>query len=142
MGNLAPSLVNVNANDRRPFQSNGTIDGYKNSQFVQIGLEWLVDTGACVAAITKIKGDSFDLTPTGASANATTGGAGIIMKSGLTTYFRVKDTAGIDQIKSCQFPVGVKQTNHGSEILGMDQIADVQAKVSWDPSTRDGNIQD
>jgi hypothetical protein len=142
MGNLGPSIANVNATDPRPFQSNGSLSGTKNLAPVQIGLEWLVDTGACVSAITHNNGNYFDLIATGASANATTGGAGIIMKRGLTTSFWVKDPSGIDRRKSCQLDVGVKPNNQGSEILGMDQIAHVQAKVSWDPSTRDGDIQD
>jgi predicted aspartyl protease len=137
MGNLQVS--STSARDPRPFQV-GKAEGYKNGGFVSVDIEWLVDTGATVSVVTKQIGDQFDLTPTGASASATTGGTGILMKTGLTTVFAVLDTAHTSQTANCTLDVGVKSNNNGSEILGMDQVGDVTAQVRWDPVAQDGDL--
>jgi hypothetical protein len=106
MGNLNAS--SVNSGDPRPFQ-NGEVTGTKHGAVLQAAKEWLVDTGASISAITKSNADQFDLTITGASASATTGGGGIIMKSGLSMVFKVLDEAtGTDNKVHCSLDVGVK----------------------------------
>lgn len=138
MGNLHVS--SINSVDPRPFQ-NGNIAGTKNGVSHQANKEWLVDTGASVSAITKSNADQFDLIATGASASATTGGGGIIMKSGLTMVFTVLDEAtGSDNSVGCSLDVGVKPNDNGSEILGMDQVVDVGASIRWDPKAQDGDL--
>jgi hypothetical protein len=137
VGNL--NVSSTNASDPRPFQ-NGRAEGTMTGVPVRLSIEWLVDTGAMVSAITKQIGDQFDLTPTGASASATTGGAGILMKSGLTMVFTVLDVTLTNQTVNCILDVGVKSNNNGSEILGMDQIGDVNAQVRWDPVAQDGDL--
>src|SRR3712207_7841617 len=42
-----------------------------------------------------------DLTPTGGSASAATGGGGILMKSGLTTKFEIIDSGGLAKTVFC-----------------------------------------
>ena len=54
--------------------------------------------------------------------------------------FTVRDAQGVNRLIRCSLPVGVKPNNAGSEILGMDQIAHVRAKVRWDPFARDGDL--
>jgi carbon monoxide dehydrogenase subunit G len=103
--------------------------------------EWLVDTGATISAITKSNADDFDLTPVAVTAQATGAGAGIIMKSGLTMFFLVKDSFGTDVERQCNLDVGVKPDDSGSEVLGMDQVAHVGAKVHWDPRACDGDLK-
>jgi hypothetical protein len=125
MGNLRAS--SANPSDPRPFQT-GQVEGTKSHLSVTAPKEWLVDTGASLSVVTKSNADQFDLTPLGGSASGTTGGGGILIKSGLTMVFTV--------------PIGVKPNNHGSEILGMDQLAHVSAKVRWDPTAQDGDIYD
>jgi hypothetical protein len=138
MGNLTSSSVKLS--DPRPFQT-GKLGGSKNGLSLEVANEWLIDTGATVSAITKSKGDQFDLTPTGASASATTGGGGIIMKSGLTATFVVFDSLmKANRDVSSALDVGVKPNDYGSEILGMDQLANVGANVRWDPTAQDGDI--
>ena len=138
MGNLNSS--STNASDLRPYQP-GAASGGKNGLPVTISTEWMIDTGAAVSAITQGNANHFDLIPTGASASATTGGGGIIMKSGLTMHFDVFDSVtGSNRTMSCSLDVGVKPNNHGSEILGMDQLAHVSAIVRWDASVKDGDL--
>src|SRR5262249_25027499 len=121
--NLGPS--STNASDRRPHQQ-GKAKGTKSQSAVEEDKEWLIDTGAEISAITKDNADKFDLTPIGGSASATTGNGGILVKSGLTMVFEI-DSGGTNKEVSCNLDVGVKPDNTGSEILGMDQLAWVDA---------------
>jgi hypothetical protein len=137
MGNLRASAANPGG--QRPFQ-NGQVEGTKNGLPMTVLKEWLVDTGATLSAITKDNADRFDLIPLGGSASGTTGGGGILIKSGLTMVFTVLGITGSNQQVRCSLPFGVKPNNQGSEILGMDQLANVNAKVRWDPVAQDGDI--
>jgi hypothetical protein len=137
MGNLRGSASN--AADQRPFQD-GSVQGTKNTLPVTAAKEWLIDTGARISTITKANADQFDLMPLGGSASGTTGGGGILIKSGLTMIFTVRDAQGVNRLVHCSLPVGVKPNNAGSEILGMDQLAHVRARVSWDPFARNGDL--
>lgn len=139
MGNLRAS--SVNPRDQRPFQA-GRVEGTKNKVPVTAAKEWLVDTGASISVLTMSNADQFDLTPLGGSASATTGGGGILIKAGLTIVFTVLQSTGSNRSVRCSLPIGVKPNNQGSEILGMDQLAHVGAKVRWDPSAQDGDIYD
>jgi hypothetical protein len=126
--------------DRRPHQM-GQAEGSKAGMTVQVDKEWMVDTGAQISAITKNNGDKFDLTPVGGSASGTIGGGGIIVKSGLTMIFEIFDRKGKPKTVKCNLDVGVKPNNSGSEILGMDQMADVGAVAEWDPTARKGRLR-
>jgi hypothetical protein len=137
MGNLRAS--NTNVADPHPFQD-GSAEGTSNHRQVTVVKEWLIDTGARISVITKDNADHFDLTPLGGSASGTTGGGGILIKSGLTMVFTVREGQGVNRLLRCSLPVGVKPNNAGSEILGMDQLAHVHAKVRWDPFARDGDL--
>jgi len=137
MGNLSAS--SANPSDPRPFQ-HGSVEGTRNGLPLTASKEWLVDTGATLSCITKDNADQFDLTPTGGSASATTGGTGILIKTGLTMVFTVLQASGANCKERCSLPVGVRPNNAGSEILGMDQISYVGARLRWDPSALDGDI--
>src|SRR5947209_4215283 len=112
--------------DPRPHQ-HGKAKGSKKGSPVTEDKEWMVDTGAQISVITKSNGDKFDLVAVGGSASGTTGGGGILVKSGLTMEFEVFDNTGAASTATCNLDVGVKSNNKGSEILGMDQIAHVGA---------------
>jgi hypothetical protein len=127
--------------DPRPFQD-GRIEGQHLGVSATETIDWLVDTGASICAITKDSADKFDLHPTGATASATSGGAGIIMKSGMTIVFTVEDSSGTNSEQTCFLDVGVKPDNQGSEVLGMDQINHCGVKVRWDPSAQTGALHD
>jgi hypothetical protein len=103
-------------------------------------VEWLIDTGAAISALTKDKADQLDLVPLGISTSGTTGGGGILIKSGAEMAFTIRGSTGTDVAVRCAMPVGVKPNNFGSDILGMDQLAHVGAKVLWDPSAQDGDL--
>jgi hypothetical protein len=137
MGNLRAS--SANPHDPRPFQA-GWVEGTRNKVPLTAAKEWLVDTGASISALTMSNAAQFDLIPLGGSASATTGGGGILIKAGLTMVFTVLDITGSNRWVRCSLPIGVKPNDQGSEILGMDQLAHVGAKVRWDPSAQDGDI--
>jgi hypothetical protein len=54
--------------------------------------------------------------------------------------FTVLRPGGANRQVKCSLPVGVKPNDSGSEILGMDQLAHVGARIRWDPAARDGDI--
>jgi hypothetical protein len=137
MGNLHPP--SFDPGDPRPFQF-GFVEGTKNNSPVTVAIEWLVDTGANISAIIASKAAQFDLASTGDAALPTTGGSGLQVMAGLTMVFTVLDATGVNQQVRCSLPVAVKLTDSGSNILGMDQLAIVNAKVRWDPAALEGDI--
>jgi len=54
--------------------------------------------------------------------------------------FTVLDPNGNSQQVRCSLPIAVRPNDSGSNILGMDQLASVNAKARWDPATRNGDI--
>ena len=100
----------------------GEAGGYKWGAAVVSKTEWLIDTGAQISVVTNSKGALFDLTPAGGSASGTTGGGGILIKSGLKMIFEIFDAGGAAMQVTCNLDIGVKPNDDGSEILGMDQI--------------------
>ncbi len=137
MGNLHASSTNTS--DPRPFQQ-GKVEGSKKGRPKTALKEWLLDTGANISALTKSNAEQFDLIPLGGSASATTVGGGILIKAGLAMIFTVLEASGSSRQARCSLPIGVKPNNSGSDILGMDQLAFVNAKVRWNPSAQDGDI--
>jgi hypothetical protein len=137
MGNLHPR--SAYPPDPRPFQQ-GHVEGVRNQLPVTVAIEWLVDTGANISALTWSKAALFDLTTTAGLASATTGPRGIPLASGVTMVFTVLDSTGVNQQVRCSLPVAIKPSDTGSDILGMDQLAAVNAKVRWDPVALDGDL--
>jgi len=127
--------------DLRPHQF-GRAKGTKFGWPVDESKEWLIDTGASIAVITKDNADKFDLSVVAGSASGTTGGGGILIKRGLTTEFEVFDYAGSAVKKQCSLDMGVKPNNLGAEILGMDQLNDAGARVYWDPVNKTGKLEE
>ena len=118
-----------------PFQQ-GSAHGTKNSIPVQQAIEWLIDTGAEIAVVRANVGSQFDVVSAGFSASPTTGGGGIQVVTGVDVCFTVEDPSGAaHQVVSSRY-VGIKSQNAGSNLIGMAQIADVQAEVRWDPGTK------
>jgi hypothetical protein len=105
-------------------------------------VEWLIDTGAVISVVTQGVANQFDLTPTGGSASATTGGGGILVKSGLKTEFEIEDLSGNSKTVTCSLDIGVKPNNKGSDILGVDQLNNVSAAIDWDPVYRTGKLRE
>lgn len=126
--------------DHRPHQT-GEARGWKWGWIVTSTTEWLIDTGAQISVITKSKGALFDLTSVAASASGTTGGGGILVKSGLDMLFEIFDLSGSATQVTCSLDMGVKPNDDGSEILGMDQIEHVGAAVEWDPAAGTGRLK-
>jgi hypothetical protein len=128
--------------DKRPHQMGRAIGNARWSMSSSsVSIEWMVDTGAEIACITQATANRFRLKNVGASASATTGGGGILIKSGLTTEFEVIDNFGARKKVQCSLDVGVKPNNAGSEILGMDQIENVKAVIEWEPRSGKGRIR-
>ena len=105
-------------------------------------MDWLIDTGADYATVWHSVGNSFDVVNTiGVSASPTTGGGGIQVVTGITTEFQVEDSHGASQTKQSSKYVAIKSNDAKSNILGMEQLADVGASVTWDPSARQGTLK-
>jgi hypothetical protein len=132
----APSF---NPSDPRPHQR-GKAKGRKGGIPVSGTKEWLIDTGAQISCITKSNGAQFDLTPVAGSANGTAGGGGMLVKTGLTMEFEIFDTVGLPKAVSCSLKVAVKPDDRNSEVLGMDQLKNVNAAVEWDPGAQNGRM--
>lgn len=137
--NLGPP-AKKSANER-PYQL-GKAKGKKAGAVVEVDVEWLIDTGADISTIRKSTADKFDLTATAGSASGTTGGGGMLIKSGLTMKFRILDQNDKDQQVECSLDVAVKHNDAGSDILGMDQIAEVEAEIQWDPKGKAGRLRE
>jgi hypothetical protein len=61
--------------------------------------------------------------------------------TGIIAHFTVEDSSGgVHQVSSSRY-VGIKSTNGGSDILGMSQIADVDAEVRWDAVAKTGSLR-
>ena len=123
----------------RPFQS-GSAEGSKNGSPIVVNVEWMFDTGASIGALTSNTANQFDLTPTGATASGTTGGGGIIVKTGLTVVFDAENSCGINGAVKSATRIGVKPNNSGNDLVGMNQLANVGVRIEWDPSTRTGRL--
>jgi hypothetical protein len=124
---------------KRPHQW-GEAAGSKGGRPVTVSVEWLFDTGADVAVVQKRVGDCFDTTPTGASASPTVGSGGILMVQGIMVSFETEDAMGQSSTVSSSNDLGVKNDNAGSNLIGVDQLADVGAKIWWDPSAQSGGL--
>jgi hypothetical protein len=123
-----------------PFQQ-GAASGTKSGASVRINVEYLIDTGADIATVRAATGSQFDVNTTAFSASPTTGGGGMQVVTGINTLFTVEDSSGNTLQASSSRYVAIKSANTGSDILGMAQIADVQAEVQWDPTKKSGSLR-
>lgn len=110
----------------RPHQS-GKVVGPRRHDGIPsyVPIDWVVDTGAEITAVHRSIGRLFRYKSTGASASPTTGGRGIQIVQGISAEFSVTDPAGICTQILSPGRVGVKSNNSGSNILGMEQVANV-----------------
>lgn len=140
MANLGgPSTLSTQVN-RRPFQA-GRLLGTKYGAPVQAEIDWLVDTGAEIATVRQSLGTQFDTSSTGLTASPTTGGGGLQVVTGLTAEFTVEDAAQRAQrVVQSTTHVAIKSTNACRDLLGMEQVADVDADVRWDPLAGTGDL--
>jgi len=74
--------------------------------------------------------------------SSTTGDATILIVSGLEAEFTVTDNTGTEKTVRSLRDMGVKPNDEGSDLLGMEQLADVAATVEWDPANGSGHIRD
>jgi hypothetical protein len=134
MSNLEPPIGDLDS--RRPFQQ-GEAKGTKNGKAVTISTEWLIDTGADISKLRADNAAHFDLVPTGTIARGTGGGM-MFAYSGLTMRFKREDRNGTEEWVECALAVAVGAS--GSNIIGMDQLAEVGCTIEWNPATRTGRI--
>ncbi len=128
--NLGPPISN--SGSQRPYQA-GHASGIKVGKPIRVAVEWMVDTGADIGVVRKTVGDNFDLVVTAGSASSTTGGGGILIKTG-------EDVAGASHPMTSILPVGVKSNDAGSDILGMEQLGSLGVEVIWKPDVRAGTL--
>jgi len=144
-GNLSSKAGNPA--DNRPHQKGAALGqvwkSWENGGgwcYEEVPIEWMVDTGAQITCVKRTTGNNFRLVPIGGSASGTTGGGGILIKSGLITEFEAIGYIRRRKKMRCQLDVAVKPNDAGSEILGMDSIEHVKARVEWDPNSCSGTI--
>jgi hypothetical protein len=136
--NLGPP--SASPTNQRPHQQ-GRALGTKAGAPVQLSVEWLVDTGADVGGVHQAVGNSFDLVATAASASPTTGGGGMIVKTGLQVEFTAEDAAGAAHTILASQAVAVKSNNSGSNVIGVDQLAGAGVTVDWDAAAQTGTLE-
>jgi hypothetical protein len=102
-------------------------------------VEWLIDTGADVGVVQKQVGDLFMTKRTGVSAGPTTGSTGIQMATGITVSLSV-EILGVAQVLSSSRAIGLKSDNHGSNLIGTDQLADISATIEWTAGNKTGRL--
>lgn len=128
--NLGPP---VRANrSLRPHQL-GRVCGKRNGIRHEVTVEWLVDTGADLTVVRADVGTQFDARPVGLTAAGTTGGGGIQVVTGLSAEFSVLHPIRGSQRVLAHRYVGVKSNNAGSNLLGMEHLAEVGARIIWSP---------
>ena len=129
------------SSSRRPYQT-GRAVGQKNGSQTATQVDWLVDTGSDYAVMWRTIGNAFDVVlAVGVTASPTTGGGGIQVVTGITTEFEVEDSYGVAHTRQSSKYVGIKSNNAKSNVLGMEQLADVGASVTWDPSSNQGTMR-
>ena len=103
-------------------------------------VEWLVDTGADISTVRNQIASGFQVSSVGLSASPTTGGGGIQVVTGLTAEFQVEDAGGTIHTAQAMRYMGIKSNNAGSDLLGMNHIAEVGATVRWEPTAALGAL--
>jgi hypothetical protein len=134
--NLRPSR---SGSSIRPFQR-GRITGRSRGAVVSEDVEWLVDTGSDITVVRNRVGSVFETTSRGLTASPTTGGQSIQVVTGLAAEFEVEDLRRRRRWVQAGGYVGIKPNDAASDLLGMQQVADVEATVTWSPSRRRGSI--
>lgn len=135
--------MNLRSSGLRPVQD-GRVLGKRlgDGASFSVNVTWMVDTGADLATVRDKVGRQFRYTQSfAATASPTTGGGGILVVSGLEAEFSVKDQWGNDTTVVSNQLIGVKSGNSGSDLLGMEQLAHVQAEVQWSPSAGQGELR-
>jgi hypothetical protein len=61
--------------------------------------------------------------------------------TGLDAEFTVEDAWGNSNTVQASGYAGVKSNNAGSNLLGVEPLAQVGATVEWDPSARAGRLR-
>lgn len=138
--NLGPSKSDPAS--RRPFQAGRALGPQGSAgQIVAEEVEWLIDTGADIAALWDSIGSQFDgANPIAATASPTTGSAAIQVVEGIETEFEKEDGAGQAAKVRAGGRIAVKSDDRGHNILGAEQLANAGALVAWDPSARLGRL--
>lgn len=121
---------------RRPFQR-GKARGKKDGRDVEVDKNWLIDPGADISKIRSDNARNFDLEATGGGAEGTTGAAMSVFR-GLTMRFKRINRRGEEENTDCSLNVAVAAG--GSNIIGMDQLAEANCRMEWDPVSRTGRI--
>jgi hypothetical protein len=106
-----------------------------------IRVAWLADTGSPIAVVRDGIGGLFDSSPTGVVGSGTNGGGGIRVVSGLAAEFSVIDRSGATSTVICSRWMGIKDTDEGDDLLGMDQLACHDVAIDWDPRRGQGALR-
>ena len=129
-----------NAIGQRPHQD-GTAEGDLNGTPVVEPVTWLIDSGAEIGAVRKYRRAQFSTTPYHAYGGQGAGGnSGISVHAGIEVVLEGVDPAGGAVRLSSTRPVGVWNSSRPSEVIGMDQLEEMNATLTWDPASGTGSL--
>lgn len=136
-----PDNLTGSPTDRSPYQVGAAQGTAPDGTPANEQKNWMIDTGAgSVSAISQANAAHFRTVATAGTAAGVNGGAMTIV-TGVTMVFKVatNDPAypGGERTVSCDLRVAVTPD---SDIIGMDQLAHVHARVDWNPETKTGRL--
>ena len=129
-GNIGPPASNPQS--RQPYQR-GRARGRKNGNAVEVAKEWLVDTGAPISVISRSNARKFDYTVVHQTPDG-------VWVRGITMVFTIEGANGQPKEVTCNLDVLVPNIEVQVDVLGMDQLASVNARIIWDPVNRTGKL--
>jgi hypothetical protein len=103
-----------------------------------IGGTFIVDTGASESMISSAIAITGAFKIVGTVVAGTAAGAATLpkVKGGGMTFNVVPKGGGAEKPATCNLPMSVGAAN----LLGMDQLIEVSAKLEWDPVNKKGSI--
>lgn len=127
--------------NRRPHQLGRVYGTRTNGTTASARVEWLIDSGSDVAVVQQQVGALFATKATGATASPTSGGPGILMVTGLDVEVEVESNQHSYR-RRVQTDVGIKSSNHGSNIIGVAELNAARATLVWSAGQRAGALID
>jgi hypothetical protein len=122
----------------RPFQPGRAIGTYLGAPHSE-PVDWLIDTGADWSALLPSTAANFSTFPAPANT-APPAGTAYRLASGIEVECTVNTWSGpVTQTASTPV-IAIKARNVGSNLIGIPQLAAVNAEVRWNPSKQTGEL--
>lgn len=122
----------------RPFQPGRAVGVYMGAPHSE-PVDWLIDTGADWSAL--LKSTAANFTTSAAPANtAPPSGTAYRLASGIEVEFTVNTQGGPVTLTASTPVIAIKAGNVGANLIGIPQLAAVNAEVRWNPSNQSGEL--